>query len=436
VDDQRIEGIYVDLATMEVALDRDPLVYGPKRLNEKTAEIRHFLTRTERIFLSISQELAVRRRKLRIGEADFKLAEQDLLANDPVVRAGRSVKDREALAAMKLRDEVDLITDLQSAISDLDACLTVVKAKRTDLKDVQRALRDQMKLCQEEINLGNKWGSKAPPSSKNPIDPNLVGVSGAGLQAIDDLIGDVEGEINLAKEAGEWEDPPDYMAESEEEEEEESESEESESEESECEESEPEEESEGEEEAEPEPEPEPEPEAEPEVESVPESVQSEPISEPASAPDTEMDLDDLMADVLSEVDEPVTVPPPVEQTGKRPPEADAAPLESYPKAGYCSVCGKVSYQTPSGPTCGEHGGAEVLDKPPEPEPAPEPPGELIDLTAHRTQVEVLPASAQTSDIEDFLDNLDLPVVPPAGDSGTLSSPDQDLDLDDLIGMFK
>jgi hypothetical protein len=35
------------------------------------------------------------------------------------------------------------------------------------------------------------------------------------------------------------------------------------------------------------------------------------------------------------------------------------PLTTFPKNGLlCSVCGQPQYETPSGPTCGEHGGAE------------------------------------------------------------------------------
>jgi hypothetical protein len=51
--------------------------------------------------------------------------------------------------------------------------MTVIKAKRTDLKDLQGRLRDQLKLCQEQISLGQRWGSKTF-TSRTFEDPNVI----------------------------------------------------------------------------------------------------------------------------------------------------------------------------------------------------------------------------------------------------------------------
>ena len=51
--------------------------------------------------------------------------------------------------------------------------MTVIKAKRTDLKDLQGRLRDQLKLCQEQIALGQRWGSKTY-TSRTFDDPNVI----------------------------------------------------------------------------------------------------------------------------------------------------------------------------------------------------------------------------------------------------------------------
>ncbi|MDB4278197.1 hypothetical protein N9917_01205 [Deltaproteobacteria bacterium] len=476
VDEERIRAVYEDLAKMEVSLDRDPLIYGPKRLNEKTAIIRQFLTRTERIFLSVSQDLAILKRKHRLAETDFRLLEQDLLANDPNVRAGRSVKDREALAHVKLRDEVENITELASAINDLDASLTVVKAKRTDLKDVQRALRDQMKLCQEEIHLGNNWGSRLPPGNKDPIDPSLVGTTANVNETINDLIGDVEGEIDLARADGTWveeevdvdellevdevdlpdeEDDPDEV--------------------------------EAAEEtvddveimaavagiddilaAEEPPEPEPESltvvealdktqeiadsvvpkvaksEPEPEVEtSEPEPIETPPTSvepetvavelskseEPVSSDDADdMGVDELLADMMGDAPtptpEPTPAPEPEPEVEAPRQEAEEPPPEPEPKA--------APPKPEVGPTEGELAEikAERVVLVPETPPVQD---NLIDLEARRTKKEALPASASTKDTEAFLDTLDLTPPPTARSAGAA---DETLDLEALIGMFK
>jgi hypothetical protein len=47
--------------------------------------------------------------------------------------------------------------------------LVVVRTKRADLKDISSRLRDQLKICQEEINLGGRWGLRGPSFSTAPI---------------------------------------------------------------------------------------------------------------------------------------------------------------------------------------------------------------------------------------------------------------------------
>jgi hypothetical protein len=160
VDPARIESFYQELAGMQVELDADPLALGPKRINAKTAACRALLSRTERIFLEISQDLYWYKREHRMALADFELAVQELMSNDPEVRAGRNITDREAIAHTKLRADRERISVLQFACEDLDAVLSVVKVKRNDLKDIASRLRDQLKICQEEIGLGARWGLK------------------------------------------------------------------------------------------------------------------------------------------------------------------------------------------------------------------------------------------------------------------------------------
>jgi len=159
VDPSRIEKFYQDLSAMQLDLDADPLALGPKRINQKTAECRGFLSKTERMFLEVSQDLYWYKREHRRALADFELAVQDLMTNDPEVRAGRNITDREAVAHTKLRSDRERISVLQFASEDLEAVLSVIRTKRNDLKDIASRLRDQLKICQEEITLGGRWGS-------------------------------------------------------------------------------------------------------------------------------------------------------------------------------------------------------------------------------------------------------------------------------------
>ena len=168
VDPDRLEGFYTELAAMHIELDADPLELGPKRLNEKVAGCRSALSKCETIFLSLSQDLHRYKRALRGAEADFKLSKMDLFTNNPEVRMGRNVADREAIASNMLRPQAEEIDRLKSAVEELTAVLVVVRVKRADLKDIQGRLKDQLKICQEELTLGSRWGRSFPNMRQLP----------------------------------------------------------------------------------------------------------------------------------------------------------------------------------------------------------------------------------------------------------------------------
>jgi hypothetical protein len=174
-----IESVFSSLEAMNVQLDDDPLEYGPRRLATKVAETRTHLTRCEQLSLQISRLLQQYKRGHRASQLDFDLQLQHLLANDPEVRAGRNVADRNAIATVKLNDLRETISRMDIVIQDLEVINTSIKSKRADLRDVQGRLRDQMRLCQEEVGLGAKWGAKnngsGPSLSNAPlIDPKTL----------------------------------------------------------------------------------------------------------------------------------------------------------------------------------------------------------------------------------------------------------------------
>ena len=203
---EEADRIFEELGTLRVDLDDDPLAFGPKRLNKKVAEVRRMLDRCERIFLDVSQRLYATRRALRIATTEIDLAKKSLFANDPETRAGRSVADREAIASGKLSKSIRRMNELESSSLDLEQVLSAVKSKRADLKDTEGRLKDQVRLCQEELGLGHNWGSMVP-SAEMRVD--LRGAHGVPDDAreIANIIATVEGEVHLARETGDWMDP-------------------------------------------------------------------------------------------------------------------------------------------------------------------------------------------------------------------------------------
>jgi len=189
LDPDFADSVFTELGALEVGLDSDPLVYGPKRLNGKIALSRKMTARCERLFLDVSQKLSQYKRSLRGAELMLDLAKKHLLANDPEVRAGRAVSERDAIASGKLKAEVQAVHTATHAVEDLDAVLTVIKAKRSDLRDVQGRLRDQIRLCQEEIGLGGRWGSKSPRGTE--LEPGQGFADGTDVEDVDELIQNV-----------------------------------------------------------------------------------------------------------------------------------------------------------------------------------------------------------------------------------------------------
>ena len=153
-----IASVYDGLAKMDVILDNDPLEFGPDRLNQKTAEVRNLLSKVEKLFIDLSQKHHLLKRELLAKNTEFTISKSRLMVEDPHVRAGRDKTERDVLAEVRLTDLLRVIKTLEMSVSDLDEILKVVKAKRTDLKDIQGRLKDQLKLCQEELGLGRRWG--------------------------------------------------------------------------------------------------------------------------------------------------------------------------------------------------------------------------------------------------------------------------------------
>lgn len=169
-----IEQVFSALEAMTVELDDDPLEYGPRRLAHKVAETRTHLSRCEQLSLQISRLLQQYKRGHRAAQLEFDLKLQHMLANDPEVRAGRNVADRNAIATVKLNEQREAMSHMEVVIQDLEVVMTSIKSKRADLRDVQGRLRDQMRLCQEEVGLGGKWGSKAPGSGPSLSNTPLI----------------------------------------------------------------------------------------------------------------------------------------------------------------------------------------------------------------------------------------------------------------------
>lgn len=171
-----IDGVFADLIKMQVDLDNDPLTGGIKRLQDKNAQLRAMLSRVEKVFLQVSYDIQRFTRQHRVESTCLDLAVNHLLGTDIEVRSAPSVREREALARNKLKDDAQKVEVLASGIADLNFLLVAIKAKRADLKDTSGRLRDQIRMCKDEIEVMNlRWGSRKPGA--DPLKPNASAFS-------------------------------------------------------------------------------------------------------------------------------------------------------------------------------------------------------------------------------------------------------------------
>ena len=87
LDPDFIESVYLELPGLQVELDEDPIIFGPKRLNGKIAQARKQRDRLEKIFLQVSHDLHRFVKTHRVAETAFDLARKFLFANDPQTRS-------------------------------------------------------------------------------------------------------------------------------------------------------------------------------------------------------------------------------------------------------------------------------------------------------------------------------------------------------------
>jgi len=161
MDDKRMEEIFAFIEAAEIELDPDPIRRGPKYLNNMVAECRNLTNTVQKFEREVAREKLSFDRNLNRLEAAYDVQFNELLATDPHVLKKTSVRDREATAKNLLATTRGEITDIQRKVTDLGHVETVIKSKLRELKDINRDIRLQMRLIEDEIQLGNYWGDQS-----------------------------------------------------------------------------------------------------------------------------------------------------------------------------------------------------------------------------------------------------------------------------------
>jgi len=194
ISPERIEAIYTELERMHIHLEPEPLRFGPEDLQNKTAHAQNMLSRVEQITTAILHEFHVTQRKHLSHSKRLDIKTKDLIANNEEVAKGSSIKDRMSRAHTYLIEDIREVDDLEIAIRDYELVLEVLKAKRSELKNLQQRIKDQFRMVQEEISLGGNWGR--PRTPYKAISPGQGRATFEDSEDIDRLLHGVDSVLN------------------------------------------------------------------------------------------------------------------------------------------------------------------------------------------------------------------------------------------------
>ena len=169
-DSEWADRIYQRLRPMDVVLDEDPLGFPPKRINNKIAQARKYVSECQGILLEVDSVLHAHKRRLRLLDLFIDTNKKQLLLRNPQVRAERSAGEREAFALSLMSAQVAERGVVSDVVEEMSVVRSVLQAKIADLKDIQSRIKDQLQVCKEEISLGGRWGSN-PARTATPTDP-------------------------------------------------------------------------------------------------------------------------------------------------------------------------------------------------------------------------------------------------------------------------
>lgn len=180
MEESRIDEIFSRLEEIDIELDYDPIERGPKFLNQMVASCRNYTTEVQRYMRECQMHRRTLERDLRTREAAYELEFNHIMANDPdiVSMRGLSRADREALTNYKLRAQYERIKELEIALVDAGHVETVIESKLRELREINRDIRLQKRLIEDEIQTGAFWGndnnSDAVEISTEDIDVSTV----------------------------------------------------------------------------------------------------------------------------------------------------------------------------------------------------------------------------------------------------------------------
>lgn len=153
MEDEKKNSIYDRLLVIDFKIDTEP-VLDPRYLNEKIGELHGYIQEVEKFAIQISKEISVFQRALNNAEAKYEDGKERLLTEDPEIKNFPNIKDREAKANSKLKEDLQNIRAQKNEVFDLNNLLKAINLKLKNLSRANMDIRMQLRIMESQIKLG------------------------------------------------------------------------------------------------------------------------------------------------------------------------------------------------------------------------------------------------------------------------------------------
>jgi hypothetical protein len=158
--EQRIDAIFKEMDGYVLELANEPGLLGPQYFQDIIATCRGHLNKVSLVVSELNREKLSVSGELRRLEAVYALEYDNLLSNDPRVKALASIEDRKATVGFILRDQRVCMNTLKDRMHSLDAVGKLVAYRNRELHATMTAIKDQRRLMQTELATGAFYGDE------------------------------------------------------------------------------------------------------------------------------------------------------------------------------------------------------------------------------------------------------------------------------------
>lgn len=135
----------------EIVFKQNP---DPTYINQKIGECHVYIEEVEKMHIRVSKEQSIVQRALNNALSAFDSDKDRLMSEDPEIKEKPSIRDREAAANGKLRDQLKDIKELQNEVSDLNNLSKAVNLKIKNLNRANNDIRMQLRIMEAQVKLG------------------------------------------------------------------------------------------------------------------------------------------------------------------------------------------------------------------------------------------------------------------------------------------